>query len=58
MTTELTRAVSRLLLAPALVEQVASRDGHLVLLENNPHWNMISTPGGRTERSRSDGDSR
>jgi hypothetical protein len=39
---------------PTLVERLASRDGHLVLLENNPHWNMISTPGESTEESRFD----
>ncbi|HEX6210152.1 MAG TPA: hypothetical protein VF136_05210 [Methylomirabilota bacterium] len=39
---------------PALVDRIASRDGHLVLLENNPHWDMISAPDHRTERSRFD----
>lgn len=39
---------------PALVDRVASRDGNLVLLENNPHWDMISAPDGETEESRFD----
>ena len=38
----------------ALVERVQQAGGHLVLLENNPHWDMISDPAVRTERSRFD----
>jgi len=37
---------------PALVDRVRHAPGGIVLLENNPHWNMIATPGERSERSR------
>ncbi|MCX6545570.1 MAG: hypothetical protein NTV05_14310 [Acidobacteria bacterium] len=36
----------------ALVEHISRARGATVLLENNPHWNMIATPGARSERSR------
>lgn len=36
----------------ALVDRLSSRDGHLVLLENNPHWDMIGSPGRSTEEPR------
>jgi hypothetical protein len=39
---------------PALVDRVQQAGGHLVLLENNPHWDLISDPQVRTERSRFD----
>ncbi len=39
---------------PALVDRISQAGGHLVLLENNPHWDMISDPARRTERSRFD----
>ena len=39
---------------PALVDRLAAAGGHLVLLENNPHWDMIGDPDVRTERSRFD----
>ena len=39
---------------PALVERISQAGGHLVLLENNPHWDMINDPVRRTERSRFD----
>ena len=35
---------------PALIERVQQAGGHLVLLENNPHWDMIGDPVVRTER--------
>lgn len=37
---------------PALVDRVKRAPGGMVLLENNPHWNMIATPGQRSERSK------
>jgi hypothetical protein len=37
---------------PALVDRVQHAGGHLVLLENNPHWDMIGDPEVRTEPSR------
>jgi hypothetical protein len=39
---------------PALVDRVKNAPGGMVLLENNPHWNMIATPGQRSEPSRFD----
>lgn len=36
---------------PALVEHIRHLDGHLVVLENNPHRNMNAVEGGQTERS-------
>jgi hypothetical protein len=38
----------------ALVTRVAEAEGAMVLLENNPHWDMIGDPAVRTERSRFD----
>lgn len=35
-----------------LVERMTTAPGSMVLIENNPHWNMIATPGQRSERSR------
>ncbi len=37
---------------PTLIDRVQRADGHLVLLENNPHWDMISDRTVRTETSR------
>lgn len=39
---------------PPLVQRVTQAAGSMVLLENNPHWDMISDPSVRTERSRFD----
>jgi len=39
---------------PALVERIERAGGHLVLVENNPHWDMISDRTVRTETSRFD----
>ena len=39
---------------PALVDQLQQASGQMVLLENSPHWDMISDPAARTERSRFD----
>jgi hypothetical protein len=38
----------------ALVDHIRSAPGDMVLIENNPHWNMIATPGGHSEKSRFD----
>lgn len=38
----------------ALVDQIRSAPGDMVLIENNPHWNMIATPGVHSEKSRFD----
>jgi hypothetical protein len=35
-----------------LVDQMRRAPGQMVLVENNPHWNMIATPGQRSERSK------
>jgi hypothetical protein len=37
---------------PMLVDRISQAGGHLVLLENNPHWDMIGDPARRTETSR------
>lgn len=39
---------------PVLVDRLQRAGGEMVLLENNPHWDMIGDPGVRTERSRFD----
>jgi len=39
---------------PTLVDRIQRAGGHLVLVENNPHWDMISDRAVRTERSRFD----
>jgi hypothetical protein len=39
---------------PALVARIRAAEGAMVLLENNPHWDMIGDPAVRTERSRFD----
>jgi hypothetical protein len=39
---------------PTLVDRIQQAGGHLVLVENNPHWDMISDRAVRTERSRFD----
>ncbi len=37
---------------PELVDRMRAAPGSMVLVENNPHWNMIATRGQQTERSR------
>jgi len=35
-----------------VIGRIGAAPGGIVLLENNPHWNMVATPGQRSERSR------
>lgn len=35
-----------------VIGRIGAAPGGIVLMENNPHWNMVATPGQRSERSR------